>query len=199
MTAKAYYWNDGPRNFGDLLTPYILGHFANTEVMWSSPKDADIVCAGSVIDVLPDGWSGIVAGAGKLHEFKTPDMRNACVTAVRGAGTMLDLASTGAYPSDGVDRKVPILGDPGLLASELVKAERNRYKLGIVPHWIDTSLWNRYRHIRGRSALSTSPAPAGSSSKRSVVVSAGCPLACMASLWLTAQVWVGAQELSALI
>lgn len=138
MTAKAYYWNDGPRNFGDLLTPYILDHFANTPVMWAPPAEADIVCAGSVIDVLPDGWDGIVAGAGKLHEGVTPNLSKASVLGVRGyrtLGSFLNPAAT--------------IGDPGLLASELVSADRSKYDLGIVPHWTDTTLWNRYKYLNG--------------------------------------------------
>lgn len=36
------------------------------------------------------------------------------------------------------------MGDPGLLASELVAVEPNRYDLGVVPHWSDTKLAERF-------------------------------------------------------
>ena len=34
-----------------------------------------------------------------------------------------------------------MIGDPALLASEIAPAERNRYGIGVVPHWTDTELW----------------------------------------------------------
>ena len=135
-SVATYYWNVHA-NFGDGLAPLLLQHFTGVTPVWSSPSDAEIVVTGSVIDVLPDGWQGIVAGAGTLHERTCRNLNAATVLAVRGSGTQAHTA--GAVSA--------FLGDPGLLASELAPAERGRYQLGIVPHWTDTTLFNRFKHL----------------------------------------------------
>lgn len=133
MTA-AYWWSVGG-NFGDLLTPVLLNHFAEVTTTYATPSASEIVVAGSVLDVIPDGWQGIVAGAGKLHERTKTDLRDALVLGLRGQLTAKHV-------------KLPkhadiVIGDPGLLASELVLSEEGKYKLGVVPHWSDTELFQK--------------------------------------------------------
>lgn len=123
--VKVYYWKSKP-NFGDLLNPLLLKRFALLDTEWSEPQDAELVAVGSVLDRLPKGWAGTVAGAGKLHENTVLDLRGK-VLAVRGPLTAKGLKNVA-------------LGDPGLLADELVKREDKRYELGIVPHWTDATL-----------------------------------------------------------
>ena len=121
-----YYWRGVP-NFGDLLSPLILAHFG-IEVEWASPADADIFCVGSVLDLVPDSWSGYVLGSGKLRERSTPDVSLAKVLAVRGP-----------FSAKGISGEF-VFGDPGLLVDELVPLPEKRYALGIVPHWSDKEL-----------------------------------------------------------
>lgn len=126
VTARAYYWIKRP-NFGDLLTPLILAKFSRIESVWARPADAQIVVTGSIIEHLPPDWGGIVAGAGRLH----PEPRalpNAQVLAVRGP---LSAKGFTGWPA---------IGDPALLADELVPKTEKRYHLGLVPHWSDTTL-----------------------------------------------------------
>jgi hypothetical protein len=123
------------RNFGDEISPIMLEHFAELTIEWSPPEDAQIVSAGSVIDVLPaHGWRGTVAGSGKLHE-EHHDLTEANVVGLRGHLTRqtVELAR----------RTDLVIGDPGLLAAELVPVERERYELGVVPHWSDHELYRR--------------------------------------------------------
>lgn len=126
MGIKTYYWRGRP-NFGDLLTPLLLKRFGNTSTTWSPVTDAELVCVGSVLDVVPTSWAGIIAGSGKLHENARTDFPNATILGVRGPLTARGI------------RGVPILGDPGLLADELVSVDKE-YDLGIVPHWSDRTL-----------------------------------------------------------
>lgn len=130
----AYWWIGHP-NFGDLLTPLLLARFADTLVRWAPVEDAQLVCVGSVLDVLPAGWSGIVAGSGKLHEHREIDLSKAKVLALRGP-----LTAKGV-PGDFV------IGDPALLADEMVTVDK-QYDLGIVPHWSDAELENRQEFKR---------------------------------------------------
>lgn len=128
----AYFWQGRP-NFGDLLTAPLLAHFGDAEVAWSAAEDADIVCVGSVLEALPPKWSGVIVGAGKLREASDVALPRATVLAVRGPLTARAMGLRGEYA----------LGDPGLLADELVRGVDKHYKLGIVPHWSDVELEHR--------------------------------------------------------
>jgi pyruvyltransferase len=131
MAASAYWYAEA-NNFGDLLAPLLLKHFSLIETDWAPPESAEIVCAGSVLDVVPDGWEGTVLGSGMLHG-RPRDLSRATVLGLRGPLTA-KACKTG---HNGF-----VLGDPGLLASELVTT-RPIYELGLVPHWTDTELFAR--------------------------------------------------------
>jgi pyruvyltransferase len=125
--VRVYYWKGRP-NFGDALTSLILKRFAHLNSEWAEPSKAELVVVGSVLEQLPENWSGIIAGAGKLHEKTKLSLPNASILAVRGPLTAKELK--GNF----------VLADPGLLADELVKIEDKEYNLGIIPHWTDTIL-----------------------------------------------------------
>jgi pyruvyltransferase len=127
VITLAYYWVGVP-NFGDLLTPLLLKHFANLDVQWSSFPEATLVGVGSVIEHIPNGWSGRIVGSGKLHPDSPIPVGRTEILALRGPLTAKGVRGDFA------------LGDPGLLASELVRVETKKYKLGLVPHWSDKSL-----------------------------------------------------------
>jgi pyruvyltransferase len=133
----AFFWQGRP-NFGDLLTPLLLAHFANTEVMWAPAADADLVCVGSILEALPPGWDGIVAGAGKLKESSNINLTMATVLGVRGPLT------AGSVKGIGKDY---VLGDPGLLANELAHVDKE-HDLGLVPHWSDGELETRPEFLK---------------------------------------------------
>jgi pyruvyltransferase len=135
----AYFWSENG-NFGDLLTPLLLEHFCGVTPMVSTPEIADVVVAGSVLDVIPDGWGGIVAGAGKLHEETQTDLTNATVLGLRGH---LTASAVRLAPSAS-----PVIGDPGLLAAELAPANPGQYALGVVPHWSDTELFDKFAYLK---------------------------------------------------
>ncbi len=134
--VKAYYWNARP-NFGDLLTPLLLRKFCKLETELTTPVDAQLVMAGSVLDKLSSNWTGVVAGAGKLHDEENI-LPMARVLAVRGP--LSNRAIRG--PKDAV------LADAGLLANELVPMVDKTHDLGIVPHWSDTKLANDPRFLK---------------------------------------------------
>ncbi len=132
----AYYWNARP-NWGDSLSPLILARFAGLTAVWAPPENARLVCVGSVLDVLPVGWDGVVAGSGVLHEGTRIDLRRATILGLRGKLTW-ELAQS-PHKTDAV------LGDPGLLVSEIVPAVEKRHDLGVVPHWTDVELAGQFR------------------------------------------------------
>ncbi len=147
---KCYWWKNGPTtNFGDELSYLLLSHFSNIQVERADPttSDIEIVSTGSVLDILPTRWTGIVAGSGQLHASTRRDLSAARVFGLRGefSARFSKLSKT--------DRANLVVGDPGLLASELAPVESLKYELGIVPHWSDTELFpkelaasRRYRY-----------------------------------------------------
>jgi len=133
--VKTYYWR-AKSNFGDLLGPLLLKRFAGLSVEWTVPEFSQIVTVGSVLEKLPEDYTGIIAGSGKLHEKTQLNFPNAKILAVRGPLTAKGL--TGDF----------VLGDAALLADELVKREDKQYDLGVIPHWTDTKLEHDTRFTR---------------------------------------------------
>lgn len=119
------YWWTGRANFGDALAPLLLARFARVNPEWSDLATADLVTVGSVLE---GARNKVVLGSGKLFEETVPDATNRYL-AVRGPLT----ASRIPHP-------VIPLGDPGLLAPELVVVDRRTHQLGVLPHWSDTTL-----------------------------------------------------------
>jgi pyruvyltransferase len=137
---RAYWWKDVP-NWGDLLTAPLLKHYADLDTQWSRAADADVISVGSILGhVSPREWTGHVLGSGKLFAGdEVPDQ--ARVWALRGPLTAKGIR--GDYA----------LGDPGLLADELVSPQPRVFTLGILPHWSDQDLhqrteWDRYSPLR---------------------------------------------------
>ena len=124
---KIYYWKTN-KNFGDLLGSLLIKRFARLDSEWSEPENADIVVVGSVLEHLPEDWTGVIAGAGKLHEKTQLKLTQSKILAVRGPLTAKGLK--GNF----------VLADAGLLADELVPIPEKEYELGIVPHWTDKTL-----------------------------------------------------------
>lgn len=121
---KTYWWRQRP-NFGDLLTPILCEHFLGVKVEWSAPTDAELVAIGSALDVFPQDWTGTIAGTGKLHE-RSVVPPGATILGLRGRLTAAGI------PGDFC------LGDPGLLADELVDVGRSKvFDLTVIPHWTD--------------------------------------------------------------
>lgn len=126
---KLYYWNERP-NLGDILSKLILERFTHLPSKHAKPSDSNLVIVGSILEHLPGDWKGVIAGAGKLHEWSRLDLRSAKKLAVRGP-----LTARALNANSGV-----VLGDPALLANELILPQDKKYKLGLVPHWTDDIL-----------------------------------------------------------
>jgi pyruvyltransferase len=132
IVVPTSYWWKGRPNFGDELGPLLLKRFADVDVDWAPVVSADLISVGSLLHLLPQDWSGIVAGSGTLFENTPRRFNNAQVLGVRGPLTARGMRNAGTLA----------IGDPGLLANELVVAHKE-HDLGLVPHWSDTDLEHR--------------------------------------------------------
>jgi hypothetical protein len=125
--VKAYWWKKIP-NFGDALAPLLLNHFADANLEYAPISDASVITIGSVLEHIPPGWAGYVCGSGRLKEHSQLQLHHATVLALRGPLSALGVKGNFA------------LGDPGLLADELVGPQEKQWDIGIVPHWKDHEL-----------------------------------------------------------
>lgn len=132
---KVYQWS-ALTNWGDKLSVPLLNQFAgllDVAVETGDIDEADLTCVGSVIGHLPNDYQGYVLGSGALMPGTGMPYR-AKVWGVRGHLSLRHHRR--------LSRAV-VLGDPGLIADELVPAIPRVHKLGILPHWSDNDLRER--------------------------------------------------------
>ena len=131
---KAYWWRK-IKNFGDGLAPLLLDHFGDADLEWADIADASIASIGSVLEHIPPLWAGYICGSGRLKENSSIHVEHATILALRGPLSAKGIKGNFA------------LGDPGLLADELVGPQVKRWDLGIVPHWKDDELAPRFTQM----------------------------------------------------
>ncbi len=125
------YWSKcghGHGNFGDKLTPLLLKHFG-VPVEWAAVEHAELIGVGSILEKVPEGFKGVIWTSGFMHESSCGDFPGARVLGVRGRLTLDRIVCK--------DREQIVLGDAGLLCDEFSIPRRKRYKLGIIPHFVD--------------------------------------------------------------
>ena len=134
--VKAYWWKERP-NFGDALAPLLLERFADIDVEWDTISHSQVVSIGSILEHVPPLWDGYILGSGKLFEFSRLHLhtKTAKILSVRGP------LSARGIPGNFS------LGDPGILACELVGPQEKQWDLGIVPHWNDSELAAKFKAL----------------------------------------------------
>lgn len=124
-TVSTYWWR-ARSNFGDCLGPLLFRRRGVIPV-YQDIHVADVITVGSLLQELSSDFAGAVVGSGFVSDGPSVDFPNARFYSVRGKLTRQRLAM----------EELP-LGDPGILASELVPAVRQKkYGLGIIPHYSD--------------------------------------------------------------
>ena len=116
------FWWDGHRNFGDMLTPWLLPHYGYVPVL-RPPERANLVGVGSILEMVPESYAGSVWGSGLMIEERRA-FPSARFLALRGRLTAQLLGAGPAVP----------LGDPGLLVSRHVAPAGHHGKVVVLPH-----------------------------------------------------------------
>lgn len=135
--VRAYWWQRVP-NFGDLLAPLLLERFADLKnIEWHPIAEADIASVGSILEHIPAGWTGYIVGSGLLREISKLkfDPYQARILALRGPLSAKGINGTFA------------LGDPALLSNELIERQEKQWDLGILPHWQDDQLADKFLNL----------------------------------------------------
>jgi hypothetical protein len=128
--VKAYWWREIP-NFGDGLMGLALEKFGEVKTAWAPVSRAQVAAGGSVLEHIPPLWDGFVLGAGKLYENSELHLHT---------GTMTILALRGPLTARQCPPGDYAIGDPGLLAPEIMPAQEKQHDLGLIPHWSDATL-----------------------------------------------------------
>lgn len=132
-TVKAYWWREVP-NFGDALAPLLLKRFAGLDVAWDTISHSSIASVGSILEHIPPMWDGYILGSGKLMESSRLHLHTKTATILSVRGPLSARGVPGSFT----------LGDPGVLAAELVGPQEKKWDLGILPHWQDTILVSKF-------------------------------------------------------
>ena len=139
-TIKAYWWREVP-NFGDALAPFLLEHFSGIQVEWDTVSHSQVASIGSILEHIPPLWDGYILGSGMLHEdsrLQVHQMKSGITSKILALrGPLTARVIPGDYP----------LGDPGILADELVGTQPKLWDLGILPHFSDTELAPRFERL----------------------------------------------------
>lgn len=129
--VRSYYWREEP-NFGDAIAPLLLERFADLDSAWTPVHKAQVASVGSILEHIPPLWPGAILGSGQLYE-------NSHLNLHAHAGVMLALR--GPLTARSVPGFSGALGDPGLLADELLdEVPRKTHALAVIPHWSDHKL-----------------------------------------------------------
>lgn len=140
-----YWWSKSKlnlnesENFGDLLSKYIVQKISGKEVKWFNPNKKRLItpkhylAIGSIITVATK--KSIVWGSGIIS--KTDEVKNATFLAVRGPKTRQHLLKQ--------NYSVPeVYGDPAILLPNFYNPKiEKRYNLGIIPHYVDNSIFEK--------------------------------------------------------
>ena len=130
------YWFNGRVNFGDLINIYLVEKISNKKVHWVHPKYwplKNYLVIGSVLENANS--CSIVWGSGSISENSKFSLPNKAF-AVRGPKTRSRLLNAGMkeFPE--------VYGDPALLLPSFYTPKKLecKYKLGVIPHYVDKSL-----------------------------------------------------------
>ncbi len=147
-SIKLYYYKYP--NIGDILNEIFITDLFGIETVEENYCIADMMAIGSIFDRLLSEWKVYgeeaklrenpnmdkpihVWGSGIIKHYDAPSglLRPTKIHALRG-----DLTRQLVSKSLGKDVKC-VLADPGLLASLLIEPQQKKYKLGIIPHYVD--------------------------------------------------------------
>lgn len=124
------FWHK-TNNFGDAISPVILGHFLGEPIEFAEyDVKGKMVSTGSVIHAVQEGDTVWGTGLISRTEMKMP---KATFLAVRGPLT-----------KQYCKIKTDVFGDPGLLLPLIYKPKIEiKHKVGIIPHYVDKAFISR--------------------------------------------------------
>lgn len=121
-------WAESSGNFGDWLTPYFLHKLTDVQIEWVRPPDAEMFGCGSIVELVPKDFKGILFTTGIMSEkSERHDLSGAQILGLRGPLTAERVLVSGSHVQ---------FGDLGLLCSLFNPNEEKQYELGVIPHYV---------------------------------------------------------------
>jgi hypothetical protein len=130
------WWSRSPRpgNFGDILTPHILGAYG-IRAQWSELSTASAISTGSIVRFARRGMQ--VLGSGAMWRTDAIEPR-AVYRWVRGPLTGLAVSRAGGDCPE-------VYGDPAMLLPRVFPRDTEAvHEVGIVPHYVDAAACEKY-------------------------------------------------------
>jgi pyruvyltransferase len=120
-------WDGSLGNFGDWLTPYFLAKLTKIKIEWVRPAEAELFGCGSIVEAIPEGFTGTILTSGIMHETtQRPDLASANLLGLRGPLTAERIGDL-----NGVQ-----YGDLGLLCRLFAPRVHKQYEVGVIPHYV---------------------------------------------------------------
>jgi len=141
-SVKVFWYRDIP-NFGDAVTPLLLGRLTGKKVVWVNPfyyKKKHALVIGSILSTA--NRYSVIWGSGFMSDKNKSIDRSVEIRAVRGPKTRQKLLDAGIHCPE-------VYGDPALLLPKVYNPQiEKKYKLGIVAHYADNknSWLNRFQN-----------------------------------------------------
>jgi pyruvyltransferase len=122
------FWAKQLNNYGDKMTPWLVEKITGSPAQYVEAADRrrKLVGVGSILRLARH--PSVVWGTGIKSKSEAIDSRVQCV-AVRGPLSAQAIWSSGGKPPQ-------VFGDPGLLLPRWIPRREQRYKLGVVPHYV---------------------------------------------------------------
>ncbi|MFA6270848.1 MAG: hypothetical protein WC657_06615 [Candidatus Paceibacterota bacterium] len=126
-TLKSYWsWAAGGKNFGDQLTPFLFKEICGVELQRvKEPRGAELFACGSIGELIPDWYTGVVLGTGMMYEDTRKNLRQARVLALRGKGSLAISQVENV-----------LLGDFGLAMRCIMPKSHPKHGVGEIPHHV---------------------------------------------------------------
>lgn len=128
---KRFFWFKRDRNYGDVMTPYILKRL-DRKFHYSHSRYANAIMIGSIAKLARSGMD--ILGSGFIRK-SDPVCKDAKFHWVRGPLTRRMIIEAGGMAPE-------LYGDAALLLPEFIPSSEKEHDIGYIPHHVDYNLIN---------------------------------------------------------
>ena len=149
MTLKIYD-TKSHNNFGDILTPWIIETVLGNKVeLVSTVEESNLFGIGSILHMCPTLYQGSIWSSGFIYPTHRLILDKPPL-AVRGKLSLNQIIGT--------DTSTTVLGDGGLILDRIYCPTLEcKYKLGVMPHYIDYPYISQSRIFQTESVVLINP------------------------------------------
>lgn len=137
--GRAIFYAKGRENIGDSIVPWLIESISGKVFPYSNPREASgthLFSIGSILQYADR--DSVIWGSGLISSKSRPHSIPSRILAIRGPLTRNRLVELGATVRD-------VYGDPAILVPKFinVQPQRERFKIGLIPHYVDKPIIER--------------------------------------------------------